>query len=229
MSSLHSSQKKVWLIILTLAISAMVFVGFTIAVNPPTDDIPEPSIGYASYSFDNMFRYVNDSQGGLTTNLAEFHISFDNIQSGNAFLRLRSVTVTIWVKDVTSNQANISLIGVDDLTTTITFNPSRDENIITVQSADLIEGDWWATGICSIDVLTSELLSDMAANIQYAFRVNNRIAEARHGHQFHVKVQADVTYHAYYLVGLFNTHYQDMTYNWTLGDEYQIYMLPYGE
>jgi len=228
MSLLRSSQKKVLLIILAFAISGLTVGGFLITLNPPTDDIPALSIEYASYSFDNMFRYVNDSQGGLTNNMAEFHITFDNIESGSAFLRLRTVTVTIWVKDVTSNQANTSLIGVDDLTTMITFNPGRDVNEITVQSANITEDDWWTTGICRIDVLTNELLSDMAANIQYAFRVNNVIAEAHHGHRFHVKIQADVTYHAFYLGGVFNTHYQDRTYNWTLGEDYPIYMLPYG-
>ena len=228
MASSCSSQRRVWLIVVTLAISGMLFVGFSIALNPPTDDIPEPSIGYASYSFDNMFRYVNISQGGLTTNLAEFHITFDNIESGSAFLRLRTVSVTIWVKDITCNQPNTFLIGVDDLVTTITFNPTRDENEITVQSANLTEENWWATGIVRIDAQTNELLRNMAANIEYAFRVSNLIAEEHHGHQFHVKIQADATYHAFYLGGIFNTHYQDRTYNWTLGEDYPIYMLPYG-
>ena len=228
MSLLRSSQKKVLLIILAFAISGLIVGGFLIALNPPTDDIPTPSIEYASYSFDNMFRFVNDSQGGLTNNMAEFHITFDNIESGSAFLRLRALTITFWVKDVTTDQANISLIGVDDLATIIAFNPGREENEISVQSAGLIEDNWWTTGVCHIDVLTNELLPHMAANIQYAFRVNNGIAEAHHGHRFHVKIQADVTYHAFYLGGVFNTHYQDRTYNWTLGEDYPIYMLPYG-
>jgi hypothetical protein len=227
MSSLLRSRKGILSIVFTLCIIGMITVGMTIALNPPTDDIPEPSIGYASYSFRNMFHDVNNSQDGVTTNLAEFHITFDNLESGSAFLRLRTVIVTIWVKDVNCIKANPNLMGVDDLSSTIRFNPGRDANTISIQSSDLIEGGWWATGICQVEALTNELLESMALNIKYAFRVNNTIAEEHDGHQFLVKVQVDVTYHAYYLGGILNTYYQDETYNWTLGEEYPIYMQPY--
>ncbi|MFW9959352.1 MAG: hypothetical protein ACFFCT_14905, partial [Candidatus Odinarchaeota archaeon] len=179
-------------------------------------------------AIDTMFRYVNNSQDGVTTNWYEFFFSFDNIESGSAFLRLRTVTLTIWIRDVTCNQTNTALIGVDDLTTKITFNPGRDVNEITVQSANVTENNWWTTGICRVDYLSNELIPDMAAAIEYAFSVNSGIAEAHHGHRFHVKIQVDVTYHAFYLGGVFYTHYQDRTYNWTLGEDYPIYMLPYG-
>ena len=67
----------------------------------------------------------------------------------------------------------------------------------------------------------------MAANLEYAFRISNEIAQDYDGHQFLVKVQADITYNAFYLGGFLNTHYQDVTYNWTLGEEYPFYLLPY--
>ena len=199
----------------------------TIALNPPTADIPEPSFDFASYSLDNMFHYLNTSQGGTTTNMAEFHISFDNIESGSALLRLRSVTFTIWVKDISSDQTNTSLIGVDQFLSEITFNPGREPDVTSVQSSDLTDNGWWATGVCHIDARNNELLPNMAANLEYAFRISNEIAQDYDGHQFLVKVQADITYNAFYLGGFLNTHYQDVTYNWTLGEEYPFYLLPY--
>ena len=215
------------MVVTALTTAGIVIVGMTIALNPPIAEIPEPSFDFASYSLDNMFHYLNTSQGGTITNMAEFHISFDNIESGSAFLRLRSVTFTIWVMDTTSNQSNASLIGVNELSTIITFNPGRDGDETSVQSSNLVEGAWWATGVCSINVQHNELLSDMAANLKYAFSVSNQLAMDFDGHRFIVKVQADVTYNALYLGGLLNVHYQDATYNWTLGEEYPIYMLPY--
>ncbi|MFW9959355.1 MAG: hypothetical protein ACFFCT_14920, partial [Candidatus Odinarchaeota archaeon] len=179
-------------------------------------------------AIDTMFRYVNNSQDGVTTNWYVFFFSFDNIESGSAFLRLRTVTFTIWVRDVTCNQTNTALIGVDDLTTKITFNPGRDVNEITVQSANVTENNWWTTGVCRVDYLSNELITDMAARIEYAFRVDNGIAEVHHGHRFHVKLQVNVTYHAFYFGGILSVHYQDRTCNWTLGEDYPIYMLPYG-
>jgi hypothetical protein len=174
-----------------------------------------------------MFHYVNSTQGGSTTNMAEFHISFDNIESGSAFLRLRTVTFTIWVSDITSGQTNTSLIRVDEFLSQITFNPGRSVDETSVQSSSLVDGDWWATGVCYIEARNNELLTDMAANLVYAFRISNELAQDCDGHQFLVKVQADVTYDAFYLGGLLHFHYQDATYNWTLGEEFPIYLLPY--
>jgi hypothetical protein len=212
---------------MALVTSGIVIVGLTIALNPPSADIPEPTFGFASYSLRNMFHYVNDSQGGTVVNMAEFHISFDNIESGSAFLRLRTVTFTIWVKDITSNQANTSLMGVEEACTQIAFTPGREVNEISVQSSNLVEGAWWATGICHIDAQTNELLWNMAANLEYAFKVSNEIAHEYDGHQFLVMIQADVAYHAFYLGGIMCNHYQDETYNWTLGEDFPIYMQPY--
>jgi hypothetical protein len=215
------------LVAIALITTGIVIVGMTIALNPPTADIPEPSFDFYHYSLDNMFHYLNTSQGGISTNMAEFYISFQNIESGTAFLRLKSVMFTIWVMDTTSNQSNTSLIGVNELSTIISFNPGRDGDETSVQSSNLVEGAWWATGVCTINVQHNELLSDMAANLKYAFSISNELAKDFDGHQFIVKVQADVTYNALYLGGLLNVHYQDATYNWTLGEEYPIYMLPY--
>ena len=227
MSLLGSSPRRILLIVIALTTAGIVIVGMTIALNPPTADIPEPSFDFASYSLDNMFHYLNTSQGGTTTNMAEFHISFDNIESGSALLRLRSVTFTIWVKDISSDQTNTSLIGVDQFLSEITFNPGREPDVTSVQSSDLTDNGWWATGVCHIDARNNELLPNMAANLEYAFRISNEIAQDYDGHQFLVKVQADITYNAFYLGGFLNTHYQDVTYNWTLGEEYPFYLLPY--
>ena len=199
----------------------------TITLDPPTADIPEPSFNFAHYSLNNLFRYSNNTQGGNSTNMAEFYISFDNIESGTAFLRLRYVTFTIWVRDITSNQANTSLIGVNELLTVISFNPGRELDVIDFQSSNLIDGAWWATGVCTINVRNNELLSGMAVKLEYGFSVSNEIAKDYDGHSFLVKIQADVTYNAFYLGGITNILYQDTTYNWTLGEEYPIYMLPY--
>jgi hypothetical protein len=227
MSLLGSSPRRILLVVIALTTAGIVIVGMTIALNPPTADIPEPSFDFASYSLENMFHYLNSSQGGTTTNIAEFHISFDNIESGSALLRLRSATFTIWVKDITSDQINTSLIGVDELLTVVSFNPGRELDETSVQSSNLVDGTWWATGVCHIDARNNELLPNMAANLEYAFRISNEIAQDYDGHQFLVKVQADVAYNAFYLGGLWNVHYQDATYNWTLGEEYPIYLLPY--
>ena len=227
MSLLGSSPRRILLVVIALTTAGIVIVGMTIASNPPTADIPEPSFDFASYSLRNMFHYVNTSQGGTSTNMAEFHITFDNIESGSAFLRLRSVTFTIWVMDTTSNQSNSSLIGVDEFSTIITFNPGRELDVVSVSSSNLVEGAWWATGVCTVRARNNEFLTDMAANLKYAFRISNELAQDYDGHQFLVKVQADVTYNAFYLSGLWNVHYQNTTYNWTLGEEYPIYMLPY--
>ena len=227
MSLLGSSPRRILLIVIALTTAGIVIVGMTIALNPPTADIPEPSFDFASYSLDNMFHYLNTSQGGTTTNMAEFHISFDNIESGSALLRLRSVTFTIWVKDISSDQTNTSLIGVDQFLSEIAFNPGREPDVTSVQSSDLTDNGWWATGVCHIDARNNELLPNMAANLEYAFRISNEIAQDYDGHQFLVKVQADITYNAFYLGGFLNTHYQDVTYNWTLGEEYPFYLLPY--
>jgi len=221
------SPRRILLAAIALTIAGIVIVGTTIALNPPTADVPEPSFDFASYSLDNMFRYVNTTQGGSTTNMAEFHISFENIESGSAYLRLRSVTFIIWVRELASDQANWSLMGVNEFLTVVTFNPGRDSDEIRVDSSDLVEGAWWATGTCTINSRNNELFSDMAANLEYGFRVSNEIAKYYDGHQFLVMIQADVTYSALYLGGIISTHYQDATYNWTMGEEYPIYMLPY--
>ncbi|MHA2323564.1 MAG: hypothetical protein ACXACG_18200 [Candidatus Thorarchaeota archaeon] len=217
MSLLGSSPRRILLVVIALTTAGIVIVGMTITINPPTADIPEPSFDFASYSLENMFHYLNTSQGGTTTNMAEFHISFENIESGSAYLRLRSVTFTIWVKDITSDQTNTSLIVVDELLTVVSFNPGRELNEISVQSSSLVDDAWWATGVCHINAWNNELLPNMAANLEYAFRISNEIAQDCDGHQFLVKIQADVTYTAFYLGGFLNTHYQDATYNWTLG------------
>ncbi|MHA2027489.1 MAG: hypothetical protein ACW98U_16440 [Candidatus Thorarchaeota archaeon] len=227
MSKLGRSPRRVLTVVIALTTAGMVIVGMTIIFNPPTADIPEPSFDFASYSLDNMFHYLNTSQGGTSTNMAEFHISFDNIESGSAFLRLRSVAFTIWVRDIASVQANTLLMGVNELLTVVSFNPGRELDDISVQSSNLIEGAWWATGVCTINARNNELLTDMAANLEYGFSVSNDIANEYEGHTFLVKIQADVTYNAFYLGGISNTHYQDATYNWTLGQEFPIYMLPY--
>ena len=215
------------MVVIALTTAGIVIVGMTIILNPPTADIPEPSFNFAHYSLDNMFHYLNTSQGGISTNMAQFYISFENIVSGSAFLRLRSVTFTIWVMDTTSNQSNSSLIGVNEFSTIVSFNPPRELDVVSVSSSNLVEGAWWATGVCTINVQNNELPTSMIANLKYAFNISNEIAKDYDGNQFLVKIQADVTYNAFYLSGILNSHYQDATYNWTLGEEYPLYMLPY--
>jgi len=227
MSFLGSSSRRILLVVIALTTAGIVIVGMTITLDPPTADIPEPSFNFAHYSLNNLFRYSNNTQGSNSTNMAEFYISFDNIESGTAFLRLRYVTFTIWMRDITSNQANTSLIGVNELLTVISFNPGRELDVIDFQSSNLVDGAWWATGVCTINVRNNELLSGMAVKLEYGFSVSNEIAKDYDGHPFLVKIQTDVTYNAFYLGGITNIFYQDATYNWTLGGEYPLYMLPY--
>ncbi len=90
MSFLGSSSRRILLVAIALTTAGIVIVGMTITLDPPTADIPEPSFNFAHYSLNNLFRYSNNTQGGNSTNMAEFYISFDNIESGTAFFCITS-------------------------------------------------------------------------------------------------------------------------------------------
>ncbi|MFW9768419.1 MAG: hypothetical protein ACFFEM_06330, partial [Candidatus Thorarchaeota archaeon] len=205
-------------------IGGIIIVGFSIAQNPPTSDIPEPSFLYTSLS--DLFRYNNDTQGGVVTNYLEFHISFDNFHDGNAFLRLRTAIITVWVADITTHQPNTSLMQYDSYNSLIFCNPFRDQNEIFINDNNATDGEWCATGTCTVLLTTNELFENNVIFVHYGFMLINNIAKEFGGHQFLVKVQADITYNAFYYSGLLNSFYQDATFNWTLGEDDPIYMLP---
>ncbi|MFX1482743.1 MAG: hypothetical protein ACFFCP_06080 [Promethearchaeota archaeon] len=224
MPLLKISGKRLILIVTALAISGIVIVGMTVALNPPTNNIPEPSFLY--YSLSDLFRYYNDTQGGAVTNYLEFLISFDNFQDGSAFLRLTSARITVWVADITTHQPNTSLIQYDPSGSTIRCNPSRSPNQLVISDNNATDGEWCATGTCTVILGTTELFENNAIIVDYGFMLANNIAKEFGGDQFLVKIQADITYNAFYLGGILNFHYQDATYNWTLGEDVSIYMLP---
>lgn len=211
-------------VVTVLVLGGIVIVGFSIALNPPTSDIPEPTFLYTSLS--DLFRYYNNTQGGAVTNDLEFQISLDNFQDGSAFLRLSRARITVWVADITTHQPNASLMRYDPFYSLIFCNPSRDQNQLVIRENNATDGEWWATGTCTVVLGTNELFEDSLIIVEYGFLMGNDIARAFSGHQFLVKVQADITYNALYLGGILNSYYQDTTFNWTLGEDVPIYMLP---
>lgn len=221
---LNKSKKRIVGIIAVLILGGIVITGFSIALNPPTSNIPEPSFIYDSSS--DLFRYYNDTQGGAVTNFIEFQISFDNFQDGSAFLRFTSAIITIWVADITTHQPNVSLMQYDPFGSSIRCNPSRSQNQLDIIDNNATDGEWCATGTCTVVLGTNALFPNNVIIIDYGFMMSNNIAREMGGHQFLVKVQADITYNALYLGGILNLHYQSASYNWTLGEDYPIYMLP---
>ena len=211
-------------IVTVLVLGGIIIVGFTIAQNPPTSDIPEPSFLYTSLS--DLFRYYNDTQGGAVTNFLEFHISFDNYHDGNAFLRLRTAMITVWVADITTHQPNTSLMQYNPFSSLIFCNPSRDQNELVIDDNNATDGEWCATGTCTVILRTNELFENNVIIVHYGFMLSNNLAKEFGGHQFLVKVQAGIAYNAFYWGGLLNSYYQDASYNWTLGEDDPIYMLP---
>ena len=224
MFHLRGHTRRVLGVAVALVLGAMFIAGMTVVLYPATDDIPEPSL---DYNLGGLFRYVNGSLGGSTTNMGEFHFSFDNMASGSAFLRLRSVVVTVWVRDITSDQPDTALIRVDDMLTGLVLNPGRHNDRLSVESATAVEGGWWATGICRAHASGNGFLTDMSLHIDYVFRLSNELASERDGHQFLVKTQLNVTYDALYFGGLFSMPYRTAVYDWIFGDEWTIDMLPF--
>ncbi len=96
------SRRRVLGFVTAIILGGIIVVGFTIAVNPPTSDIPEPSFSYLSLN--DLFKYYNDTQGGAVTNFLEFHISFENIQDGRRVYLLRptflnkGIDFQVWVE-----------------------------------------------------------------------------------------------------------------------------------
>jgi hypothetical protein len=220
----NQSKKKIMGFVTVLILGGITIIGFSIALNPPTNNIPAPDFYYSNLN--DLFRYYNDTQGGAVTNFLEFDISFDNFQDGSAFLRFTSAIITVWVADITTHQPNTSLMQYDSFESTIRCNPSRSQNQLDITDNNATDGEWFATGTCTVVLRTNELFENNAILIDYGFMLSNNIARDLGGHQFLVKVQADITYNALYLGGILNLHYQNASYNWTLGEDYPIYMLP---
>lgn len=220
----NQSKKRIVGIIAVLVLGGIIIVGFSVALNPPTSNIPEPDFYYSNLN--DLFRYYNETGGGAVTNFLEFDLSFDNFQDGSAFLRLTRATITVWVADITTHQPNTSLMQYDPFGSTVRCNPSRSQNQLDIIDNNVTDGEWCATGTCIVVLRTNELFPNNAILIDYGFMLSNNIAREMGGHQFLVKVQADITYNALYLGGILNLHYQNVSYNWTLGEDYPIYMLP---
>ena len=207
-----------------IILSGIITVGFSIGLNPPTSDIPEPSFSYST--LDNLFKYYNNTAGGAVTNSLEFYISFDNFQDGSAFLRLTSALITIWVADNTTHQPNTTLMQYDPVTTELRINPSRDQNQLDIIYNNSTNGEWFATGTCEVKLGTNEMFPNNIIIVDYGFMISNDLAREFDGHQFLIKIQADITYGAIYLGGLVNWQYQSSTFEYVLGNESSIYMLP---
>jgi hypothetical protein len=220
----NPTTKRIVGIITVLILGGIIVIGFSIALNPPTSNIPEPSFIFINSS--DLFRYYNDTQGGVVTNYLEFELSFDNFQNGSAFLRFTRARITVWVADITTHQPNTSLMQYDPFSSLILCNPSRDQNQIVLSDNNATDGEWCATGTCTVVLGTNELHENNAIIVDYGFMLINSIAREFGWHQFLVKVQADITYNAIYLGGILNVHYQDATFNWTLGEDVPIYLLP---
>jgi len=218
------SSRRVLTIATVIAIGGIIIIGFTIALNPPTSDIPEPSFSYSNLN--NLFRYYNNTQGVAVTNFLEFHLSFENIQDGSAFLRLTSATITIWVADITTHQPDNSLMQFNPFGTVLRCNLSRNQNQLEVLTNNATNDEWCATGTCQVTLGTTELLPGNVILVDYGFMLDNDLAKEYYGHQFLVKIQANVTYGALYLGGIIGWQYQSATYEYVLGEESPIYMLP---
>ncbi|TFG32204.1 hypothetical protein EU527_10570 [Candidatus Thorarchaeota archaeon] len=221
--SIHGvSIRRALAIAMVVVIGGIIIVGFTITLNPPTSGIPEPS--FSHLSLNDLFRYYNTTQGGAITNSFEFQISFDNNQDGSAFLRLTSAIITIWVADITTYQPNTSLMQVDTTSTMLSCNPSREQNRLDVVESSVTADEWWTTGICRVILGTNELFSNNIIIVDYSFMLSNNLAMEYDGHQFLIKIQADITYGALYFGGLIGWHYQSATFDYILGEETPIYM-----
>ncbi len=222
MSNRGVSTRRILVIATAVVIGGIVIVGLTIALNPPTSDIPAPSFSYTTLN--DLFRYYNNTQGGTVTNSLEFSISFENFQDGSAFLRLNRATITIWVSDITTHQPDTSLMQFSPTTTLLRCNPSRDQDLLNVIDNNATDGEWWATGTCQVVLGTNALFPNNAILVDYGFRLSNSLARDYDGHQFLIKIQADITYGALYFGGLIGWYYQSTTFNYTLGEETPIYM-----
>ena len=75
----NQSKKKIMGFVTVLILGGITIIGFSIALNPPTNNIPAPDFYYSNLN--DLFRYYNDTQGGAVTNFLEFDISFDNVSS----------------------------------------------------------------------------------------------------------------------------------------------------
>ena len=222
MSIYGQSRRKLLGFVTAIFLSGIIVVGFTIAVNPPTSDIPEPSFSYLSLN--DLFKYYNNTQGGAVTNYLEFHSSFENIQDGSAYLRLTSATITIWVADITSHQANTSLMRLDPFGTVLSCNPPRNQDRLDTRYNNATDDEWFATGTCEVFLGTNEQFTNNVIIVDYGFMLNNDLANEFGAHQFLVKIQADITYGALYLGGLIGWHYQSSSFEYVLGEETPIYM-----
>ncbi|MBN2230908.1 MAG: hypothetical protein JW779_15080 [Candidatus Thorarchaeota archaeon] len=221
--SIHGvSTRRILVIVAAVVIGGVIIAGFFIAINPPTSTIPEPSFNYSTLN--DLFLYYNDTQGGVVTNFLEFSISLDNYQDGGAFLRISSATITVWVADITTHQPNTSLMQYDPVSTEVRCNPSRDQNLLGVVDNNVTDGEWWATGTCQVVLRTNELFTNNVIIVDYGFMLSNDVAKACDGHQFLVRIHADITYSAFYCGGLFAWEYQSSTFNCTLGEDSPIYM-----
>ncbi|NHI90021.1 MAG: hypothetical protein EAX87_10900 [Candidatus Thorarchaeota archaeon] len=220
----NQSTKRIVGIATALVLVGIIIVGFSIALNPPTSNIPDPPFLYSSLN--DLFRYRNDTLGGAVTNYLEFELSFSNFQDGSAFLRLARAIITVWVADVTTHQPDATLMQYDPSSSLISCNPPRPRYQLFFSDNNATDGEWSATGTCTVILGTTELLESNSIVVYYGFMMSNNLARELDGHQFLVKIQADITYNAFYLGGILNFHYQDATYNWTLGEDVPIYMLP---
>lgn len=218
------SRRRVLGFVTSIILGGIIVVGLTVALNPPTSDIPEPSFSYMSLH--DLFNYYNNTQGGQVTNFLEFHISFENIQDGSGYLRFTSATITIWVADITNHQANTSLMRFNPISTVLRCNPSRNQDTLEIIDNNATDGEWFATGTCEVRLGTNELFPANVIIVDYGFMLNNDLAMEFDGHQFLVKIQADINYGAFYLGGLIGVHYQSSSFEYVLGEETPIYMQP---
>ncbi|TFG29106.1 hypothetical protein EU528_10200 [Candidatus Thorarchaeota archaeon] len=219
------STRRVLGCAIAIVLAGVIIIGFTVTMNPPTSDFPEPSFSYMTMN--DIFKYSNRTSGGASSNYLEFHISFDNLQDGSAYLRFSSATVTVWVADITTHQPNTSLMRVDQDVTELGCNPSRIQDQLHITYDNSTDGEWFSTGMCEVILGTSELFPNNIIIVDYVFMVSNGLAMEFDGHQFLVKIQAEINYSAFYLGGLIGLHYQTSSYEYVLGEQIPIYMMPY--
>lgn len=206
--------------------AGLVVVAGMIAANPPTSSIPEPSLSYMHSDYVNLFRYVNDTQGGVTTNPLWFHLSFSTLHDNMAILRLSSVRIIIWIADITSDQPNLTLILVDPATRVTSKAISYDAGIVERNETD---GKWWSTGECFVHIENDMLIGDVGVTVEYVFMIVNGYAKDYDGHEFLVKIQVIHIYNAYWLGGLISTLYRNTTFEYELGSGTPAFMRPYDE
>ena len=214
------SRATAFAVIVILLAAGVGSVVLSVVVFPPSSDIPEPDFSYVADDYVDLFQYEDVGEGYVPNPLGIF-LQFPVVAEGMASLQLDCVNLSIWIHDVTTGQPNSSVILLVDYSV-----PTATENLLVtdLRESHDVDSGWWCCGTLYVDLEERIRSTGTELGIDLVFGVPNLYAPDHDGHQFLIRIRADVSYSALWVQEVVRTAYRSALFDFTLGESEPIYL-----